>query len=457
MHAVGDDNESAVELGDIDVDAPIADNQHEARHDDQIGDIDRGISLLSIRLMAYSPLPTLRLLLIEAHTQERPDQIPRQEDNVDQQVNDLEAGVTSASPPDAFASASQPSRRDLLINNLPLAVQMAFRQNVLRALFIYVSILAALVVGCCLLIRSSEVHEVLELSGWFRIVCLMAAWLASLASTGLLHTVRFEYPANIVVLCFITVFQVIGIVVWASDTESTLVIVASSLAVSSTMLQIGFSTHVLQRNGESSLIHPFGAALLTAALVSAVSIALNLVLGVEVTSVTTEDLVPVLIALTCGLLWIGAVLATLCQSLTPDEHTRAIVFFHSDLVVVFLLFPLRGVAKLLRPVLPPIVSRGEKALKSPKHSDVVAVIPIESDDVELRASQPPTEMLSLPTVTARSPRGLVISPPYPSQLRPERFNSAAAVDRPRAWSSAVASHHNTTAPSPRRRSTIAEA
>lgn len=364
------DAEVAVDVGDLDGSDSIAvvfDNairaetwETETRHqDDEEGTIppnklQQMVDRCKIHLAVHNPLPSICRSVRESHFDHASLETkePRRfwpSPLRDDLVHDLEAAVKDGGSKLHQNAAAARGRDDLVIKNLSMAIQLAFRQNALRVLVV-AKCGTALCVCVCIALFPFESWRQQRASSdsWLPHVMLVASGVMYILTLSLLHGVRFEYPTNGVVLAFLLCIEVYCLLLWCLFGNLHAVVLASTLFCGLMVVLYVLSTFKwrVQTTGNFALLHPVVAALLSIALTTVLTASIYYVLEGSST-ISLGSFTGVMAFIACTGMWTGFTLHGMIESLIPEEHASCLIFYHCDLVVVFFLVPLRGLQQLL--------------------------------------------------------------------------------------------------------------
>ncbi|TMW69513.1 hypothetical protein Poli38472_001669 [Pythium oligandrum] len=307
--------------------------------------LDRAVEEVKIALILYNPLTAIRSALIEAHTRPQIDAEVKSRRSLLEVAGmgnmSLDLRGIQAEEEDRRSNAISPSRDELLICNLPMSIQLAFRQRVLGILSIYVGLIALAVSILSMTESWEDARGFADHSTWVFPVLRASTGGVILLSLGLLHALRFDNPINLAVLVFLSCFEVLYASLWCVVFSSTTIILFCLLASEGMVVFYVLCSCRLKllRLNDRELLRPITAVWITMGVLFVHSFMVN-AFGVDLDHRLPYDaLTSVLACVFVSLGWTAMILTVLCKTMIPEEYTLAVIFFQSDILVVTILVP----------------------------------------------------------------------------------------------------------------------
>jgi hypothetical protein len=301
-----------------------------------------------IILAAYNPLPLLRLALVRAHTRDVDDLSDRKRFSTGilkhHKATPLWDLEVQSSSDDCFVRTA---RHDDLVNHLPVSTQREFRQRVLQGLLLYLVLITFVVSASLLCIPWASAHALMDQSPYLLPVAEAGVAAIAALSLWLVYALRFDSPVNYAALAFLTLSEMACTVAYGVTNDPHEVVQASSLLLCGVILLRAFASQAASHH-DDELLCPAQAAVRSITVVVAVVAPLNAVIGEEITHMSATSLLGQLAFMSAVLLWVSLVLTVLTQTMTPEEHASALVFFQADLVVLAIVEPGRVLLKYLK-------------------------------------------------------------------------------------------------------------
>lgn len=316
-----------------------------------------------IQLAVHNPLPPLCRAIEESHFPLDHETLSdggefwkhalRTHDD-DLLASDLEA-ARSGDDRDIHMTATKRSRDDIVVKNLPVTIQLAFRQSMLRAMMLTKCSIALIICASIVVLPFTEWRQHNEAAKtWLPHVMLAASISLYLLTLGLLYGVRFDFPINGAVVVFLLSVE---LCCWfIACFVGNLYAIATACLLCMTVMGGIYVLATYRWKPQAvavqdfELLQPMVAAILSVALVLAATCGVyssSTVTVLSTATISSATFIGVLVWVALSGLWMGLTLHCMSSSLTPEEHTRCLVFVHSDVFVVCCVLPSRWLQRRL--------------------------------------------------------------------------------------------------------------